>query len=240
VAAAIAGDRPAELGGGDAAAPPPGPATGPFRVRLGIDAPQQDYVVRVTAPTGFATEDRITVLRDDAPPAIEIAAPPPARTRDDAWRLQGRVSGSSEVTVNDVGVDVPNGELQAHFDLVDGRNRIVVAARDPVGNAAMWGRAVVSDRQPPEVGAATVTPPTVEKGGVVVVAVQARDASDLKRGAPFALRVGNSTYSGTLTLDRGADTYRSVVTLPAEATGRVELQFVTLEDALGNKTTRRF
>ncbi len=209
---------------------------GAFRVYLSLDGDRDEFRLRVTAPSGYVTEDRFAVIRDNEPPTLDLEPV----TNEARLTLRGRVTGSASLTLNGEDVAVDNGAVELGLDLVPGENRIEVVARDRVGNKTHWQRTVFLDQDPPALLDHSVSQLTAAGAEGVEIAVRAADASGLKRAARFVLRISSSTQTGTLVLDPITQTYRGMVTLPRQARGPIALQSVILEDYTENRQIYRF
>ncbi len=215
-------------------------AEGAFQARLTLASSERNYLLRVTAPSGFVTEDRFEVELDQEPPALSVEPEPLPVTRDPQVRLAGQITGSTGLWHGGTAVPVDNERFEIALELEPGENRIELLARDQVGNETRWQRVVLLDQEPPELLGHKVSPSRTSGGGSVVIDVQARDLSGLKRLARYVLRVGDATRSGTLVLDPLTGSYLATVVLPENLSGSVRLYSIVLEDYAGNRQTFRF
>jgi hypothetical protein len=215
-------------------------ADGTFRVRLSINGNQETYRLLVTAPSGYVTEDRFSVTRDDQPPQLTLAPEPPPMTRNTRLRLHGQVSGGETVVHDTLAIEVREGVFDLQVDLQPGPNMVAVVARDRIGNETRWQRTVFLDRDPPELLDHTIAARPGSGGRTLDLSVRAVDASGLKRVAHYSLRVASATVTGTLLLDPLTQTYRGVTTLDRPPQGPVTLDSLVLEDYSGNRQVFRF
>jgi hypothetical protein len=225
----------AETGGfsaGTAAAP-----DGAFHVQVPSGQPEAEYRLLVTVPSGFVTEDKFRVRRDDIAPELSVTSPFPAVTASSALTIRGRVEGATGLVVNKGVLTLANGDFEASVELVAGRNPIELVARDAAGNEARWGQTVVLDREPPKLLGSTLTRTRGPDGGSVEVTVRASDDSGLKRTAEAGLTAGSVLRVVALRLDRGAGEYRGEIALPRGPESALSLTYIILEDQAGNRKT---
>ncbi|MDX1403715.1 MAG: hypothetical protein R3192_04220 [Woeseiaceae bacterium] len=76
---------------------------------------------------------KLVVVRDTAPPALELEAPPPSVAAG-PWRLHGKTESGAKLFVDDTPVEHDNGRFDHPIELKPGANIIVVKAMDDVGN----------------------------------------------------------------------------------------------------------
>jgi hypothetical protein len=115
-----------------------------------------------------------------------------------------------------------------------------VAARDQVGNVAIVEKEVFLDTEPPVPVRHTFE--ITDENGVkkAIIVVLAKDATDLKKTAPFFAQIGEFQYTGHLVRTSSAASYQGVFVLPTGVkVAQRELQ-VTLADYFGNRRTYSF
>jgi hypothetical protein len=199
----------------------------------------EEFVAEVVQRSGFASEDRFSVAQDREPPAITLESPQPALTATEWLPLRGSIPGAKSLSVN--GRPVPlagNGMFDETLTLRPGRNPIELIATDLVGNVGVARFEVTLDQDPPELVGFTLTPRELKGGEPLRIELTARDASGLRKAAPFKVRVGQAEYADFLELGGGGTTngtYRKTLQPPPGLAGRVTLREVELEDYAGNK-----
>ena len=62
----------------------------------------------------------------------------------------------------------------------------------------------------------------------------------MKQAAPFTLQVGDRLLSDFLRFNRNSQSYRTTIVLPKDASGRIALKDVELEDYAGNRKRYTF
>jgi hypothetical protein len=211
--------------------------SGQFRIPLPTPVDQQEYVLRVIAPSAFVTEDRFAIERDTDPPDLRVHPNPPAVTSDNVVVIEGTLGGASRLVLNGDEIPFTGSRFQARLDLEPGPNRVEVVALDPVGNEKRWIRTITLDTAPPKLVDLSVSRKTGGPGDTIEVTVRAKDETDMKRLALVHIQVGEWSENVSLDLDPSDGTYRGAVRLPHDAQGKVVLKHVVLEDYLGNKET---
>ena len=154
--------------------------------------------------------------------------------------LSGSVEGASYLEVNDEPLPLPGGRFRHELDLQKGRNTVRVAARDQVGNVAIIEKEVFLDTEPPLPLRHSFQ--ITDESGVqkATIAVWAKDATDLKKAAPFFARIGKFQYSGHLIRHSSTAPYQGSFVLPTGVKGGLREIQVTLADYFGNRRTYSF
>jgi hypothetical protein len=215
-------------------------ASGAFQVSLTLDRNDEEFLLKVKAPSGFVTEEHFGIELDQESPSISVEPEPLPMTKESRLQLLGKIVGSSALWLGTEEVETKNERFEIVLELQPGENRIELLARDRVGNETRWQRMVLLDQQPPELLGQSVSRSRAVGAENVEISVQARDRSGLKRLSRFVLRVGGVTRSGTLVLDPLTGTYRGMLSLSKGLTGEVKLYSIELEDYAGNRKTYRF
>ncbi|MCI0339845.1 MAG: formylglycine-generating enzyme family protein, partial [Planctomycetales bacterium] len=174
-------DRPTFSGG-----PPGGPASpGSFRgISGGSDV--RAATGTVTLPEGAAEvlvsfpgaeEARVRVRVDTTPPALVPDSGPgeESPTREAAIRISGSVADASEVSVAVAGSPTPvsGGRFEADAALREGRNELVVVARDAAGHETRRTVERWRDSRPPAIRAIPPAPLEWRAGLAAWIAVEA-------------------------------------------------------------------
>ena len=178
--------------------------------------------------------------QDREPPAIVLDTPPPTVTAVEWLPLRGRAAGATSLSINGQPVQLMGEEFDQTITLASGRNTIELIATDLVGNRRVDSFDVQLDQDPPQLLGYDVSPAEAHGGQPVRVEVRASDPSGLRKAAAFRLRVGDKDYADFLELGGESNSYRKTVLLPREATGRVTLREVEIEDYAGNKARFTF
>ncbi len=207
---------------------------GAFLMNVALVDEEETFALRVTAPSGFVTQDTFTVTVDRESPGLTVDALPPRGTRESTLRLSGLVREASVLRVNGESAALAGGRFAQTIVLQDGANALEVLAADPVGYVSLARWTVLLDRDAPELVSQRVRQTEISTGTVLEVEVRARDASDMQHVARVELRGGGVRRSAVLQLDPASATYRGVVYLADDVAGVVALRSVSLEDYLGN------
>jgi len=208
---------------------------GRFELHLQVSEEHQEFVLRVTAPSGYFTEKTITVQRDNQPPELRFQTAPPLVTSEEAVRLHGSVVSASELHLNGNPVRLTGDVFDTHYQLEPGPNEIELVAKDRVGNELRWSRRILRDSDPPQLRSQTTSSKVVKGGEVVVLEVAASDATEMKRFASVLVQVGEWKETATLALEPDNTTYRGSIRIPLTVEGNLQLKHVILEDYLGNR-----
>jgi hypothetical protein len=209
-------------------------AAGRFRFNVPLGAGTSRFEVAVTAPSGFASSDEFSVTVDRASPDIVLDAPPPSLTATPAFSLRGRTKPGAKLALNGREIANRNGRFEETVELKTGTNTIELTASDAAGNVKTEKWQVRLDREPPLLVRSRVAP---AGGGrpVLIVEVEAEDASGLATVAPFKVTAGGQQFTGHLRFNRAAKNYQGTIIVPAGALQQAALSEVELADDAGNK-----
>ncbi|MGH6943553.1 MAG: FecR domain-containing protein, partial [Geminicoccaceae bacterium] len=213
---------------------------GRFGINVALHQEKEAFDIEVVAPSGFATTAELAVTVDRAPPEIALEAPPPAVTSVEWLPLRGLAKGAVKLLVNGRPAKLIDQSFDDSVTLTQGTNAIELVASDLVGNVKVEKLEVVLDQEPPELMRTALSRDSVSDGGPVTVDVVASDPSGVKQAAPFAVQIGNAVYTDFLKFNPSSKTYRATLILPKQASGRVALKDVELEDYAGNKKRYTF
>ncbi len=213
-------------------------AKGRFTLSVPLAGPSQKLTIEVRQVSGATGSSDFSVTQDREPPTITLETSPPTVTATEWLVLRGRADGATGLTVNGKPTDLADGSFDTTLTLQGGRNRVELIATDLVGNRRVDSFDVVLDQDPPQLVSFEVTPRDAKPGQPVQIALTARDASGLRKVAPIRLQVGSTDIDDLLELDGSTGTYRKTLLLPANASGRVTVREVEVEDYAGN--TARF
>lgn len=213
-------------------------ATGRFRVTVPVPPGSNELRTRVTTSAGFSTEERIAITRDPTPPALELPWSVPGRTRAAEVRIEGRAEAGARVEVNGVSATSSGVHFSAQVPLAVGRNAIGVVATDAAGNRTERSIEVYRD----------VGPPSVEEpvwladdgGRVRGLRIVAADPAGLRRKGAYRMRAGDRVYDGALRLEPDGRTYLGHLPGPDVDAADAHLEFVEVEDQLGNRQRYEF
>ncbi len=211
---------------------------GAFRMSVPLKAEREQFDLTVTTASGFATADSFVVVSDASAPRLILEQLPPATTSLEALSFRGTVIGAEVLLLNGERVALDGGSFTEVVELSGGSNRIDLAAIDQAGNRAIASFEIVRDREPPILEGHTFSSRDVESGQTIAIEVRAGDASAVKRAAPFAVTVGTWRYESVLRYRPATATFYGTVVIPREASGRIFLEYVELEDHFGN--SRRY
>ena len=134
-----------------------------------------------------------------------------------------------------------DGAFDEKATLRQGQNAIELIATDAVGNVRVERYEVALDQEPPSLVGHRIMPARLGGGEPLRIEVTARDASGLRKVAPFRIQVAGTEYADFLELSGGgpAPTGRRCC-CRARRPGRATLRTVEVEDYAGNKARFTF
>jgi hypothetical protein len=209
-------------------------AKGRFTLSVPLAGPSQSFTIQVRQVSGATDSSDFSVQQDREPPTITLETTPPTVTATEWLVLRGRADGATALTINGKPTDLADGSFDTTLTLRAGRNRVELIATDLVGNRRVDSFDILLDQDPPEILSLEVTPRDPKPGQPVQIALTARDASGLRKVATIRLRVGGTDIDDLLELDGSTGTYRKTLLLPTNASGRVTVREVEVEDYAGN------
>ncbi|TAK03378.1 MAG: hypothetical protein EPO39_12285, partial [Candidatus Manganitrophaceae bacterium] len=212
-------------------------ADGAFTAEAPLNAEGSNPVeIAATDAAGNVARAGLTVVRDTAPPLVEITRPAEgAYTNAATILVEGTVSDQTtsvaSVTVNGVAASIANGLFQATVPLQEGSNPVAVAAADAVGNVRSLPLNLTRDSRPPLI---TLTAP--ENGAFLALSPESvtgsiTDASPITavtlNGNAVVLTGGS--FSQSVDLTAGTNDFTFSATDAAGNVGTILLQ-VTLDN----------
>ncbi len=213
---------------------------GAFQFSVTLKQLSAVFDLKVVSLAGDSASRQISIEVDDQPPKIILEGKVPPRTGEDKLSLKGRVEGGHKVFINGEERELTEERFSETVELAPGANHIKISASDLAGNSAESELDVFLDRTPPKYSRAKINPLVVKGGEQVTIHVYAQDESGLKKAAPFTVKVSDFTFNGFLRYVKSASRYEGVVSIPAGVGGKVVLQKVILQDALGNRKDYSF
>lgn len=220
--------------------------SGAFSMELALDKDKTPVNFTLNSPSGVSASESINIVLDTEPPALRVTSSVPEVTAAETLRIEGTAGDAVSLMIGGRDIALVNGAFSYDAALKPGKNRILIEARDRVGNRSLIERTVLLDAAAPKLTAAEVSVKKATGGEVIRVEVRATDESAMRRWAPFALRAGTFEYTGELRSCESAATdaktgcYEAVVNLPLWARGDVSLRSVSLSDYSGNEKTYTF
>ncbi len=213
-------------------------ATGRFRLTVPVAAGRAELRTRVTTAAGFSTEERLVVTRDSKPPALHLPTSLPQLTRDAEVSLVGQVEAGASLELNGEGIEVRGSNFAVVVPLEPGANEIRLVAADAAGNRTEQVLSVYRDVGAPQVQETAWLEGTA--GFVHGIRVVADDPSGLRRVATFRLVAGDRVFDGALRLEPDGRTYVGRLPGPPPRPEDLRLEFVEVEDRLGNRQRYEF
>jgi len=213
---------------------------GRFRVNVPLRQPDEEFELQVVTTSGFATDATFAAVIDQEAPTIELDEPPPRVTAIEWLPMRGFARGAAVVLLNGRPVRLVDDSFDETLTLTAGGNQIEMVATDLVGNVRVERWDVALDQEPPTLLGHRLSQDQASPGQPFVVEVNASDSSGLKQAAPFTVRIGEATHSDFLRFNPASNSYRATVVAPQNASGRLALRDVELEDYAGNKQRYSF
>jgi uncharacterized protein YfaP (DUF2135 family) len=211
---------------------------GHFQVNLKLNAPTQTFAITATLPSGVSSQETLTIERDLEAPTLEIRQQPSKLTNHPQVDLAGQLQNAQSLLINDTPVEIDSdGAFTYTLPLKNGKNAIVIQARDLAGNTNSRHYTTTLDMDAPRLVSQTVTPGQVKGGETLAILVKAEDVSGLKAGAAYELDIDGKSFQGYLKLCPARTCYEGELRLPANVAGKVYWVSLTLEDYAGNKKT---
>jgi hypothetical protein len=210
--------------------------SGRFELNISVNGEREELTFRAVSPSGFYTQEQLTVTKDQTPPAIVIDedAPLPPATKDLEISLRGKAEGAATATLNEREIKLDEGRFDELINLTPSKtNRLMLTVRDLAGNEVVASWTIRHDDVPPKHGRPVISYRNRSGKRIANIKVKARDASGLKKAAPYQLRIGESVKSGFLKLDRKGRTYQDNVPVPKKT--KAKLLSVELSDYAGNR-----
>jgi hypothetical protein len=210
-------------------------AVGAFTHLLLLDEGEHAVALEATGPKGQRETIRLRVLVDLHPPEIHINDIE-RMTAASQITLNGTLSEEAAVTLNGKELTLAGRQLETSVPLVEGRNELVLLARDTAGNRAVWRKSILRDTQPPKVLDSKLTPAHTKGGEVVRLAARIEDTGvGTAQSGSFTLGVNGKSFKGILksTGEKPYNFTGSVFVRPGIA-GPVEVQEIIIQDMLGN------
>lgn len=207
---------------------------GRFRLNLPLPKDQGSYEIAVTAVSGFTSTDTFSVTVDRSAPEIVLDAAPPRLTAVASLELKGRSKPGATLNLNGREIANRNGRFDETIVLNPGENALELTASDAAGNVTVEKWQVRLDREPPVLVRSRIAPAGTGRP-VLVVEVEAEDASGLAGIAPFKVTAGGRVLSGHLRFNRAARIYQGTIVVPPETLADAKLSEVELVDDAGNR-----
>ncbi len=220
-------------------------AEGRFQINVRAPGNREEFTITVISPAGRAKTDRFITEIDDEPPAIRFSSVLSSPTAQKKLLIEGETEGAASLRLN--GTDIPLTASESKpeirnpislfsfpFELKPGKNFIRLEARDTAGNIRVFEKEILSDSDAPVLAGYDLSPKKAKGGDEVRLTVRVRDATDIKKIAPFEVIIGESDYAGQMLRSDTREEYVGVFRVPGKISGTVKLRSLTLSDYLGN------
>jgi hypothetical protein len=206
-----------------------------FHLSVPLNQPREEFICIRRTPSNQVSEEHLVVEVSAGQPVIQLTHPLPKVTTKETLTLSGRVVHGTSLRINGREVTLTEGEFMETVELKPGSNSIRLEARDAVKNLTILEKETVLDQQAPSLRKVELSEKNAKGGELVRIEVYAKDASRMKRAAPFTVKVSSFVHKGFLILSRAKGVYVGNVRLPKNARGKVKLTRVLLEDYSGNR-----
>ena len=218
---------------------------GMFQINARLSGLKDEFIVTAISPAGETGTENITAEIDDEPPVIRLNEVISSPTAQKKLIIAGETEGAASLTLN--GADIPLTVSEAKseirnpkslfnfpFELKAGKNLMRVEARDAVGNISIFEKEILFDSDAPVIAGYDLSQKKAKGGDELRVTVRVKDASSIKKIAPFELKIGESDYAGQMLRSDSGGEYIGVFRVPGNISGTVKLKSITLSDYLGN------
>ena len=212
-------------------------ADGSFQATVPLVEGVQTLTARAIDTLGHESEATVSVERRSTAPRVEIESPVEGfRTSAAAVAVSGTVETREGLTVTVAGIaaDVSAGRFSAaDVPLVEGENRLIARARDPLGNEGVHTRVVVRDTEAPRFEASD--PVNGAPAVPVDTLFRLTFSEEMAAPVPGAVRLLAAGVEIPFDLETAGDeiVLRPRAPLPAGAALRIELAPL-LADLAGN------
>lgn len=213
---------------------------GAFAVSLPLTKSKEDFLIKEESPLGETLTDSFTVEIDDDRPQIVFDTELPYSISDKKLKLSGDLKEGKYLTINGEETELSAGRFEKTVDLKPGSNKFKFSCRDEVGNMTLLEKEVFFDNQAPVIINYNLSAVNVSGGETINLTVKVKDDSEIKKAAPYNVKIGNFSYDGILKLDRQNSVYSGQFHVPENLKGKVKLNSVTLEDYIGNSKEYKF
>ena len=207
-----------------------------FAIPLILEEGPHSLKITATSPEGRTQEKTVRILVDTTAPEFR-AGEIPAFTDQPSISIEGDLSESAELSIDNLPVPVVQDRFSRRINLVEGENAISIGIRDRAGNITKKTYSVIRDSKPPEVLSHRLSTDRVQGGEIVNVTVKAVDRGvGLARTGTFNLEItpGNAQLSGLLLLNQDSGVYEGSVIVPPGARGALSMNRLYVSDYMGN------
>jgi hypothetical protein len=213
-------------------------AGGGFGLEIPVTTEPTTATIAVELASGQRHETEVMVIRDLEPPRIVMETEVPERTSAPQLDLRGRVEGASRARLNGAKLALVGGRFSTSLALPEGSVEIRIVVTDNVGNQSQWARTVVVDRTPPTIERVVLRPSaTPDSIRDLMIEVVATDSSPMRRTGRATVRVGMSPVEVPLIRDGSSSTWVGWVGPAEEIGGPAAVEYVVIEDVVGNRST---
>ena len=218
---------------------------GMFQINARLSGLKDEFIVTAISPAGETGTENITAEIDDEPPVIRLNEVISSPTAQKKLIIAGETEGAASLTLNGAEIPLTVSEAKSEirnpkslfnfpFELKAGKNLMRVEARDAVGNISIFEKEILSDSDAPVIAGYDLSQKKAKGGDELRVTVRVKDASGIKKIAPFEMKIGESDYAGQMLRSDSGGEYIGVFRVPGNISGTVKLKSITLSDYLGN------
>ncbi len=205
---------------------------GLFKFNLTLSSSMQELIVTSQNSSDKSISKTIKVDANLPKAEIIINSTIPSITSTKSLIIEGEVIGGITLKINESIVSLSNGQFRDSLQLNSGINTLEILAQDVLSRVTVVNREVYLDVEPPQL----ITKKLITEPGsdLIVIRVNAKDKSELKRVAAYSVQIGDRVQKGYLRLSEDKSLYEGSFMKPA-GSGNVKLKSVILEDYYGNK-----
>lgn len=217
---------------------------GRFQMNLRARGDTERFIVEVISEAGEVRKSHFAVEIDNRPPSIHFNSKIPVTTSQKELSISGKLEDGIRLSLNKQNIPLEkvadHSNFSFQFSLKPGDNRLHFDARDLAGNVTVIEKAVLFDPDAPQFVIYKISPKRVRGGERAEVAIRAKDATGLRKTAPYKVQIGTFSHTGQMTYSAPKGEYVASFYIPKHIRGAVKLRNVTLSDYLGNSKKYSF
>jgi hypothetical protein len=207
---------------------------GHFTVTVPLASDAESLNLKITAVSGYAYRETISVMVSERPPRFRLREPVPSVTAQGEIDLLIDAEPGTGLTVNGAAPEIRDGLAHFRVVLAPGANLIEVVATDAVGLVTIEKHTVLFDNEKPQVVDNEIVAKNLGDRDLLSIRIGATDASGLAQTSRLRLRSGETEKAGVLRYNRAKRSYHGTIEVPKPPPGSAIEVIVELADVAGN------